>query len=193
MVLQVDHRRPRASPSAKPHASPSHPEKPRGLLCLGLIVACHALFYIVSGADTPRSLRPLRITIWVASARSSRASRSAAVLHYELMRAVVGVEIIRQVAQIVHQRMRRALRRALLTTSGKALTRLINCSSCGSISLPKERKAMRNVVREPALLQLPHDARRRAHAHIECSTRDFRWIATSPAPCRNPDADRCCA
>ena len=66
-----------------------------------------------SGADTPSNSRPLRITSLRRQRQIQPRIAQAGIIDDELMRAVIGVEIVRQVPQVVHQRVRCALRRAL--------------------------------------------------------------------------------
>ena len=81
MILDI-HQAGDGEPEAEPaHADPTHPEKPAGSgrLRFGLLSrATWSRPYMVSGADTPSRRRPLRITTCAASARLTRASRSAA-------------------------------------------------------------------------------------------------------------------
>ena len=117
------------------------------------------MFHIVSGADTPNKLETVANDDLSGEGEVEARGSKRRLVDEDLVSAVEGVKVICQVAQIMHQGVRCAIRRALLDDFRERAQALDQLLFLRFDQQPERARSGPGLMGEPALLQLPLHAR----------------------------------
>ena len=183
---------PRRRP-AEPTHQRAHPTIPGNPFAFRLVVARHLAGLHRIGRRNAHQMQAVANDRLGGEGEAQSRIAQRLVLDQKLVRAVVGVEVVRQIPQVMHQRVGGPLQGAVLHGLGIAREALDELDFL-RLGEPRERGlgARRHHARSPVPAS---DASRSqpGHAHIGCNTPGCRWSGPWRARDRNPGAGHCCA